>query len=164
MSSLRDVPELDLPHVHRGKVRDLFDAGDDRLLMVASDRLSAFDVVMDEPVPNKGRVLTAMSAHWFAELSGILGNHLISTDIDDLPEVARRRADPPMIPGLAAQIPGIVPKAKRVIFLFMGGGPSQQDLFDPKPFITGKHGQTIDSPLRKEVTQVGTEKYLALDR
>jgi len=91
MSSLRDVPELDLPHVHRGKVRDLFDAGDDRLLMVASDRLSAFDVVMDEPVPNKGRVLTAMSAHWFAELSGILGNHLISTDIDDLPERARRR-------------------------------------------------------------------------
>jgi hypothetical protein len=63
---------------------------------------------------------------------------------------------------LAAQIPGMVPKAKRVIFLFMGGGPSQQDLFDPKPFITSKHGQTIDSPLRKEVTQVGTEKYLAL--
>ena len=48
-----------------GKVRDLYDAGDGRLLMVASDRLSAFDVVMAEPVPDKGRVLTAMSAFWF---------------------------------------------------------------------------------------------------
>ena len=56
----------------------------------------------------------------------------------------------------------MVPKAKRVIFLFMAGGPSQQDLFDPKEFIREKHGQAIDSPLRKEVTQVGTEKFLAL--
>jgi hypothetical protein len=55
-----------------------------------------------------------------------------------------------------------VPKAKRVIFLFMQGGPSQMDLFDPKDFITKMHGQTIDSPLRKEVTQVGTERFLAL--
>ena len=56
----------------------------------------------------------------------------------------------------------LVPKAKRVIFLFMAGGPSQHDLFDPKEFIREKHGQAIDSPLRKEVTQVGTEKFLAL--
>ncbi|MBU6215133.1 MAG: phosphoribosylaminoimidazolesuccinocarboxamide synthase [Acidobacteria bacterium] len=79
-----------MAHVHRGKVRDLFDAGDDRLLMVASDRLSAFDVVMDEPVPDKGRVLTAMSAFWFGELAGVIGNHLLSTDLADLPESARR--------------------------------------------------------------------------
>ncbi len=63
---------------------------------------------------------------------------------------------------LAVKIPGMIPKAKRVIFLFMAGGPSQMDLFDPKPFITSKHGQTIDSPLRPELTQVGTDKYLAL--
>lgn len=64
----------------------------------------------------------------------------------------------------AAAIAGHHPaKAKRVIFLFMGGGPSQHDLFDPKEFIRQKHGQKIDSPLRPEVTQVGTEKYLALD-
>ncbi len=56
----------------------------------------------------------------------------------------------------------MTPKAKRVIFLFMAGGPSQMDLFDPKPFITSRHGQKIDSPLRPEVTQVGTEQYLAL--
>jgi hypothetical protein len=74
-----------------------------------------------------------------------------------LQDIVRAASNP-----LAAQAPGMTPKAKRVIFLFMAGGPSQQDLFDPKPFITSRHGQTIDSPLRKEVTQVGTEKYLAL--
>lgn len=56
----------------------------------------------------------------------------------------------------------VIPKAKRVIFLFMAGGPSQHDLFDEKKFITDRHGQKIDSPLRKEIIQVGTEKYLAL--
>ena len=57
---------------------------------------------------------------------------------------------------------GITPKAKRVIFLFMQGAPSQIDLFDPKSFINDRHGKSIDSPLRKEVTQIGTEKFLAL--
>ena len=61
-----------------------------------------------------------------------------------------------------AQLPLMAAKAKRVIFLFMAGGPSQHDLFDPKEYIRKKHGQPIDSPLRKEVTQVGTEKFLAL--
>lgn len=89
MSTLSSVPDLGLPHVHRGKVRDLFDAGDGRLVMVASDRLSAFDVVMAEPVPDKGRVLTAMSVAWFDELADIMGNHLISADVADLPESAQ---------------------------------------------------------------------------
>ncbi|MEN9572338.1 MAG: hypothetical protein RL514_193 [Verrucomicrobiota bacterium] len=74
-----------------------------------------------------------------------------------LQDIARAASNP-----LAARIPGMMPKAKRVIFLFMQGGPSQQDLFDPKPFIANRHGQKINSPLRKEVTQVGTEQYLAL--
>jgi len=56
---------------------------------------------------------------------------------------------------------GVTPKAKRVIFLFMQGGPSQIDLFDPKAFINDRHGKSIDSPLRKEITQVGTLKFLA---
>jgi hypothetical protein len=56
---------------------------------------------------------------------------------------------------------GVTPKAKRVIFLFMAGGPSQIDLFDPKAFINDRHGKSIDSPLRKETTQVGTKKFLA---
>lgn len=62
----------------------------------------------------------------------------------------------------AARSPGMVPKAKQVIFLFMAGGPSQHDLFEEKSFIANRHGQKIDSPLRKEVIQVGTGQFLAL--
>ena len=79
-----------LPHVYSGKVRDIYDAGDDRLLMVTSDRMSAFDVVMAEPIPDKGRVLTAMSAFWFEHFRGVVGSHLLSTRLVDLPEWARR--------------------------------------------------------------------------
>jgi hypothetical protein len=61
-----------------------------------------------------------------------------------------------------ARIPNFAAKAKRIIFLFMSGGPSQLDLFDPKEYIARKHGEMIDSPLPPEVTQIGTEKYLAL--
>jgi len=86
-----------LPLVYRGKVRDLYDAGDGLLLMVASDRLSAFDVVMAEPVPDKGRVLTAMSAFWFELLADIAGNHLVSTELDALPVADRD-------PGLAGRM------------------------------------------------------------
>ena len=88
--------EVELPHLYSGKVRDIYDAGDDRLLLVTSDRLSVFDVVMTEPVPDKGRVLTAMSAFWFDHLADVVESHLISTDLADLPhgaqnpELARR--------------------------------------------------------------------------
>jgi phosphoribosylaminoimidazole-succinocarboxamide synthase len=78
-----------LPRLYSGKVRDIYDAGDDRLLMVTSDRLSAFDVVMTEPVPEKGRVLTAMSVFWFDLFADIAENHLISVDLADFPEGAR---------------------------------------------------------------------------
>ena len=80
---------VELPHLYRGKVREMYDAGNDDLLIVASDRLSAFDVVMNEQVPNKGRVLTAISAFWFDHLSDIAPNHLISTDLADFPEGAK---------------------------------------------------------------------------
>ncbi len=76
---------IDLPYVHSGKVRDIYAVGDDRLLMVTSDRMSAFDVVMAEPIPHKGRVLTAMSAYWFEVLGDVVGSHLISMDPADLP-------------------------------------------------------------------------------
>jgi phosphoribosylaminoimidazole-succinocarboxamide synthase len=89
MSTLSTVPDLGLPLLHRGKVRDLYDAGDGNLVMVASDRLSAFDVVMAEPVPDKGRVLTAMSVAWFAELADLMGNHLVSHLVEDLPPSAQ---------------------------------------------------------------------------
>ena len=69
-----------LPLIARGKVRDNYAVGADRLLMVASDRLSAFDVVMDEPIPGKGRVLTQMALLWFARLGHIVPNHLTGDD------------------------------------------------------------------------------------
>lgn len=80
---------VELPHLYSGKVRDLYDAGNDRLLLVASDRISAFDVVMAEPVPDKGRVLVAMSAFWFARTAAIAANHLVSCDVGDFPAGAR---------------------------------------------------------------------------
>ena len=86
------MTDLGLSHVHSGKVRDIYAVGDDRLLMVTSDRISAFDVVMAEPIPEKGRVLTAMSAFWFAELADVVPGHLISTDVADLPQSAQAAA------------------------------------------------------------------------
>ncbi len=77
-----------LPLLRSGKVRDVYDAGDGRLLMVASDRISAFDVVMAEPIPDKGRVLTAMTAFWVEQLADVAPSHLVSVDPDDFPEGA----------------------------------------------------------------------------
>ncbi|MHB9002952.1 MAG: phosphoribosylaminoimidazolesuccinocarboxamide synthase [Coriobacteriia bacterium] len=76
----------------RGKVRDLYDLGD-AMLLVASDRLSAFDVVFDDAIPYKGEVLTALSVFWFELLADIVDNHLISTDVTDLPERFQPHAD-----------------------------------------------------------------------
>lgn len=73
-----------LPLVGRGKVRDNYAVGSDRLLMVATDRISAFDVVMPNPVPQKGTILTKISAHWFRYLEHIVPNHLISLDTTGL--------------------------------------------------------------------------------
>jgi phosphoribosylaminoimidazole-succinocarboxamide synthase len=71
---------IDLPQVLSGKVRELYDAGDDRLLMVASDRVSAFDVIMAEPIPHKGRVLTAMTVFWSDEMSDVVPGTLLAAD------------------------------------------------------------------------------------
>jgi phosphoribosylaminoimidazole-succinocarboxamide synthase len=78
--------------IHRGKVRDLYEV-DDKLLMVATDRISAFDVVMDNPVPNKGKVLTRLSLFWFEFLADILPNHLITADVAKYPAACMPYAD-----------------------------------------------------------------------
>jgi phosphoribosylaminoimidazole-succinocarboxamide synthase len=70
--------------LHRGKVRDLYEV-EDKLLLVATDRISAFDVVMDDPIPNKGMVLTRLSLFWFDYLKDIVPNHLITADVDAYP-------------------------------------------------------------------------------
>jgi phosphoribosylaminoimidazole-succinocarboxamide synthase len=65
-----------LPFLHRGKVRDLYAVGDDKLLVIQTDRLSAFDVILSDPIPGKGRVLTEMSFYWFEKLGHVIANHL----------------------------------------------------------------------------------------
>lgn len=84
---------MSLDHIYSGKVRDIYDAGDGRLLMVASDRISAFDVVFGEPVPDKGRVLTAMTAFWATELAGVAPSHLVTTDPTAFPPAALALSD-----------------------------------------------------------------------
>jgi phosphoribosylaminoimidazole-succinocarboxamide synthase len=75
-----------MKHIYSGKVRDIYEADDDLLLFVASDRLSVFDVVLGEPVPDKGRILTATSTFWFEELGGVLPNHVVAVDVPDIPD------------------------------------------------------------------------------
>jgi phosphoribosylaminoimidazole-succinocarboxamide synthase len=79
---LRNV-RLNLPLLREGKVREVYEAGDD-LLLVATDRLSAFDVVMNEPIPNKGKVLTQLSRWWFDRTSDIVINHMLTSDPDEI--------------------------------------------------------------------------------
>ncbi len=88
---------LPLPRIGRGKVRDIYAVGDDRVLLLATDRISAFDVVMNETIPMKGAVLTQISAYWFNELEGVVHHHMISADgdeiIDEVPALRNHRAD-----------------------------------------------------------------------
>ena len=77
---------MSLGHVGSGKVRELFEAGPGRLLLVASDRISAYDVVLDQPIPDKGKVLTALSHHWLSTTEHICPNHMISVAAGDIPD------------------------------------------------------------------------------
>jgi len=77
-----------LPHHYTGKVRDLYEVGPDRMLIVASDRISVFDVVLPDEIPDKGRVLTGLSTYWFEQTASIFPSHLISSDPTDFPETA----------------------------------------------------------------------------
>jgi phosphoribosylaminoimidazole-succinocarboxamide synthase len=88
---------LPLRRIGRGKVRDIYEVDDDRLLLVATDRVSAFDVVMREPIPHKGVVLTQISAWWFSQLANLVDHHMVSADahdiIDAVPALEGSRAD-----------------------------------------------------------------------
>ncbi|MHB8121172.1 MAG: phosphoribosylaminoimidazolesuccinocarboxamide synthase [Desulfuromonadaceae bacterium] len=85
-----DFPDLKL--AARGKVRDIYDLGE-TLLIVTTDRISAFDVIMGEGIPDKGYVLTQISAFWFRQMEEIIPNHIISTDVNDFPVECRKYAD-----------------------------------------------------------------------
>ena len=87
-----DIVLQGLKLVKQGKVRDIYDLGDS-FLMVASDRLSAFDVILPDPIPGKGRILTVMSEFWFRKMEKIVANHLITTDVERFPEECRVYAE-----------------------------------------------------------------------
>ncbi len=91
--SCANVPTLaDYPQIAAGKVRELHAIDNDHLLLVASDRISAYDFVLDTPIPDKGRVLTAMSVFWFELLGDLVPNHLVAWDDDRIPAEVRGRA------------------------------------------------------------------------
>jgi phosphoribosylaminoimidazole-succinocarboxamide synthase len=96
MTAMR-ASDLPLPRIARGKVRDVYAIGADRVLLLATDRISAFDVVMAETIPMKGAVLTQVSAFWFNELEGVVPHHMISAAADEiiaeLPELKNHRVD-----------------------------------------------------------------------
>ena len=89
--------DLPLTRIGRGKVRDIYAVGDDRVLLLTTDRISAFDVVMAETIPMKGAVLTQISAWWFRQLEGVVPHHMISADADEIiklvPALKAHRAD-----------------------------------------------------------------------
>jgi phosphoribosylaminoimidazole-succinocarboxamide synthase len=101
-----DMP--DLRFLRRGKVRDIYDLGES-LLMVASDRISAFDVVLPSGIPGKGRLLTQISLYWFSQMEDIIKNHLIATDVDHYPAACRKYREQlegrSMVVKKAAQLP-----------------------------------------------------------
>jgi len=80
MTTLLQTSIKSLPFLHRGKVRDIYAVGDDKLLVIQTDRLSAFDVILDDPIPGKGEVLTALSNFWFGKLGHLVPNHITGID------------------------------------------------------------------------------------
>lgn len=94
-----------LPFLHRGKVRDLYAVGDDKLLVIQTDRLSAFDVILPVPIPGKGRVLTELSNFWFRKLAHVIPNHLTGID----PESVVSAADRPQVAGRAMVVKKLKP-------------------------------------------------------
>jgi len=95
--TIAQLEPLPLRHLRRGKVREVYVVDDDRLLLVATDRVSAFDVVMADPIPYKGAVLTQITAWWLRQFGKEVHNHLLSSDADEIielvPSLAQRRAD-----------------------------------------------------------------------
>jgi len=87
------IPGLEEQHLHSGKVRDLYDAGDGQLLMVAGDQISAFDYVLPTVIPDKGAILTQMSLWWFEQLADVIPNHVVTADVASYPAVFAPYAD-----------------------------------------------------------------------
>ncbi|BBT18167.1 phosphoribosylaminoimidazolesuccinocarboxamide synthase [Pseudomonas sp. 1D4] len=102
---------LSLKKIYSGKVRDLYEIDDKRMLMVATDRLSAFDVILDQPIPEKGKILTAISNFWFDKLSGIVPNHFTGDRVEDVVPAAEL----PLVEGRAVVAKRLKPVAVEAI-------------------------------------------------
>ncbi|MFC3608969.1 phosphoribosylaminoimidazolesuccinocarboxamide synthase [Stutzerimonas tarimensis] len=102
---------LSLKKLYSGKVRDLYEIDDKRMLMVASDRLSAFDVILDEPIPEKGKILTAISSFWFDKLAGLVPNHFTGDRVEDVVSAAEL----PLVEGRAVVAKRLKPVAVEAI-------------------------------------------------
>ena len=98
MAGLSQINIPSLKKLYSGKVRDTFAVGDDKLLIVASDRISAFDVILGDPIPGKGKVLTSLTDFWFKQLEGVCPNHLTGID----PESVVKPEEVPMVKGTPA--------------------------------------------------------------
>ncbi|MES2742912.1 MAG: phosphoribosylaminoimidazolesuccinocarboxamide synthase [Pseudomonadota bacterium] len=105
MSGILETNLKSLPFLHRGKVRDIYAVGDDKLLVVQTDRLSAFDVILDDPIPNKGQMLTEMSNFWFKKFGHLMPNH--ETGIDPVSVVSPDERD--QVAGRAIVVKKLVP-------------------------------------------------------
>src|SRR5918992_2522035 len=101
--------QLPLRRLGRGKVRDIYEVDEERLLLVATDRVSAFDVVMREPIPHKGAVLTQISAWWLERLTGLVDHHMLSADADDIIDAI------PTLDGHRAEIAGRAMLCRRAV-------------------------------------------------
>ncbi|MGF6692542.1 phosphoribosylaminoimidazole-succinocarboxamide synthase [Metapseudomonas resinovorans] len=108
---MRTPTTLSLKKIYSGKVRDLYEIDDKRMLMVATDRLSAFDVILDQPIPEKGKILTAISNFWFDKLSGLVPNHFTGDKVEDVVPAAEL----PLVEGRAVVAKRLKPVAVEAI-------------------------------------------------
>lgn len=155
--------ELSLPLVARGKVRDVYAVGDDRLLIVATDRISAFDVVLPQPIPRKGAVLTQLTAWWLTKIADITPNHLISADADVIAEAIPELADSRDVWGARAMLvhrARVVP-IECVVRGFISGSAwseyRRQGTLAGEPLPNGlRESQRLDPPIFSPATKAET--------
>jgi phosphoribosylaminoimidazole-succinocarboxamide synthase len=166
----------------KGKVRDIYEAGDN-LLMVASDRISAFDVILPTPIPDKGRVLTGLSVYWFARTADLVANHLLTADVDEFPESFAEHRDELAGRGMLVKRAQVVPiecvargylsgsgwkeyqKAGAVCGVALPAGLSESDrlpepIFTPSTKATEGHDENITLEQAAEIVGEGLAQRL----
>jgi phosphoribosylaminoimidazole-succinocarboxamide synthase len=160
-----------LTHVASGKVRELFTIGDDRLLLVASDRISTFDVVLPTGIPDKGRVLTGLSAFWFARTRDVCANHLVALRADGRSTECKRLEMLPLECVVRGYLAGSGWKDYQRTGATSGHvlpeGLSESDrlpepIFTPSTKATSGHDENIDAG--QAVALVGRERYEQVER